>query len=138
MGISIKNLRTGETQDLPPELYWMDEFDWVSVKGAHKRGCTGSLIVLQSIAQGGRPITIGAKSDMDWTPRYIVEKLRDWSDRMGEVLEITLTYPESTKTMKAMFNTLEKPVEATPLSEYASPKPTDDFHLKINLTEVVL
>lgn len=138
MGISIKNLKTGETQELPPELFWMDEFDWVEVKGAHKRSCTGSLLVMQSIARGGRPITIGAKSDMDWTPRYIVEKLKNWVSTIGTTLEVTLTYPSDTKVLQAMFNTIDKPIEATPLSEYASPKPTDDFHLKLNLIEVVL
>lgn len=137
MAITIKNLGTGEEQALPPELYWIDEFDWVRVKGDHKRGCTGSLIITQSIARGGRPITIGAKSDMDWTPRYIVEKLRAWSDVVGTKVELSFYYNGETKLLKAMFNTTEKPIEATPLSEYASPKPMDDFHLKLNFVEVM-
>ena len=136
MGISVKNLSTGEVAELPPELYWLDEFDWIPVKGSHKRGCAGSLIVVQSIAQGGRPITIGAKSDMDWTPRHLVETLRNWSATLGTKVEVKITYPSSETILTAMFNTVEKPVEATPLSEYASPKPTDEFHLKINLIEV--
>lgn len=136
MGISLKNTNTGEVEDLPPELYWTDEFDWVSVKGNHKRSCNGSLLVMQSIARGGRPITIGAKSDMDWVPRHTVEKLRNWASVIGTQLEVTLAYNGDTTTLTAMFDTTAKCVEATPVNEYESPKPTDDFHLTLRLIEV--
>lgn len=136
MSITLKNLRTQELEELPPELYWVDEFDWTDVKGSHKRSCTGSLIVLQSIANGGRPITLGGKSDMNWAPRHMVEKLRGWASVIGTKLEVTLTYNGDTTTLKAMFDTTAKCVEATPVNEYESPKPTDDFHLTLRLIEV--
>lgn len=136
MSITLKNLKTQEIQELPPELYWVDEFDWVGVKGNHKRSCTGSLLVLQSIARGGRPFTIGAKSDMDWTPRHVVEKLFSWANTVGLKVEIALNTDGDEHTYVVMFDTSAKPIEAKPVREYNAPSPTDDFHLTIHFIEV--
>lgn len=136
MSITLKNLRTGELEALPPELYWVDEFDWTAVKGNHKRSCTGSLMVLQSIANGGRPITIGAKSDMNWTPRHTVEKLQSWASVVGMEIEVQMAYNDVVKKHKVVFDTTGKPIEATPVCEYEAPSPKDDFHLTVKLIEV--
>ncbi|MEG1728755.1 MAG: hypothetical protein RR280_04350 [Bacteroidaceae bacterium] len=137
MSISLKNLSTGEVVTLPPELFWQDEFDWSNVKSTHGRGITGALHISQSIAKGGRPITLGAKTDMDWARRDLVERLYQWGNTPSLDLEATLSYNASVRVIKARFNHTLKPVEASPVREYEAPDPADDFHLKLNLMEIV-
>ena len=136
MGISIKDTNSGTVVELPPELFWQDEFDWCNVKSTHARGLTGSLIVAQSVAKGGRPITITAKDDMNWVKRSIVESLMTLANTASTKLEVTLSYPASTRTLNAIFNRQNNPIEAKPVKEYESPDPEDDFHLTLHLLEI--
>lgn len=136
MGISIKDTTTGTVIDLPPELFWQDEFDWCRVKSSHARGLTGSLIVAQSIAKGGRPMTLSVKDDMNWVKRSVVESLLDLANSASTKLEVTLSYPASTRTFTAIFNRESNPIEAKPVKEYESPNPDDDFRLTLHLLEI--
>lgn len=138
MSISLKLLETGEVINLPPELFWQDEFSWCTIKSDQQRGLTGSLIVESSKAKGGRPVTLGAEDDMNWATRTTVERLMNWANNYLSKIEVTMVYPDvPDRVFQAIFDRKETPVEATPVLKYESPQPTDWFHLTIKLLEVI-
>lgn len=122
---------------LPPELYWVNEFSWSPTKGKADRGLTGKLVFLQSIATGGRPITIGAPSNMNWVSRRVVSQIYALLSS-GEALSLTIPTASGTLVFKVCFDTTQdSPVEATPVREYDAPNPDDDFHVTLHFIEVL-
>lgn len=136
MSVTLENTKTGVEVLLPPELYWLDEFDFQRVKSENVRSLSGSFLVLQSIAKGGRPITLGAPDDMNWIARKDLRVLYQWADEIGLRIRVKFEYDSFQRTMLAVFNHADKPIEATPVRKYESPKETDEFNIKINLLEV--
>lgn len=136
MSVTLVNTKTGVEVVLPPELFWLDEFDFQRVKSSNVRSLSGSFLVLQSIAKGGRPITLGAPDNMNWIPRKDLRVLHQWADEIGLRIRVNFEYDSFQRSMLAVFNHADKPIEAEPVKQYESPKDTDDFHIKINLLEV--
>lgn len=138
MSISLKLLETGEVIQLPPELFWQDEFSWCDIKSDQQRGLTGSLIVESSKAKGGRPITLAAEDDMNWATRIVVERLMSWANTSLSKIEVTMVYPNvADKVLTAIFDRKDTPITAVPIKKYESPQPDDEFHLTVKLLEVV-
>lgn len=137
MGISLKNKDTNFLIDLPPELFWSDEFKWNKVKGTKARTITGALVVQTGVAVKGRPITLVAPNDMNWISRAQLELLTDWSENPALVMELKLNYEGvPTKTFDVSFDYEENPIDAEPVSSYESPKPEDEFRVTLKFIEV--
>lgn len=137
MAITLKNQKTGEVVALPPELYWRDEFSWSKVKSATKYGLTGALLVAQSVAHGGRPMTIGAEADMDWCPRHIVDTLFKWCETPSLKILMTITTTHTEIDYNVMFDSKDQAIKAEPVRGYESADPKEDFHLELKFIEVL-
>lgn len=137
-GITIKRLEgSGLTLELPPELYWSNEFAWSEVKASHARGITGSFIAVQSIARKGNPIILSAPEDMNWASRVLVEELQILANTPNTKLLLTIPRKNGNIQKNVMFDyTQESPIVAQPVRGYESADPKDDFHLTLYFVEV--
>lgn len=122
--------------NLPPELFWTDEFLWNKVKGTNTPTITGSQSVQLGVMKNGRPITLTAPSDMCWIERSLLEILYSWAELPSLKMDLTMAYDGMpVRTFIVMFNHTDNPVEAEPVSGYESPKPTDEFRVTLKLME---
>lgn len=136
--ITVKRFEgSGTVLELPPELFWSNEFAWVDVKASHSRGITGSFISVQSIAKKGAPIILSAPDDMNWASRKLVEDLRLLANVPNTKLLLNIPRKSGNIQKKVMFDyTQESPVTARPVRGYEAANPEDDFHLTLYFVEV--
>lgn len=137
MSVYLKNLNTGFKAELPPELFWSDEFKWGKVKSTKAYSVTGSLLIQTGVAKAGRPITLTSPNDMNWVKRSLLESLYEWANTPNLKMELTLDYGTvSQRVITVMFDTSVESVEAEPVSKYESPKPDDDFNVTLKFLEL--
>lgn len=137
MSITLENLNTGLKVELPPELFWTDEFQWNKVKGTQRRTITGALEMQVGVAKGGRPITLTAPNDMCWIKRSLLELLYDWANMPNVAFELVLAYDNvQPKTLRVAFDVSEEPVMASPVNEYESPRPDDEFIVTLKFLQI--
>lgn len=100
-----------DTLQLPPDLFWSDEFAWTPVASALEYSTTGSALIDVSKKQSGRPITLTADPETCWLSRADVLALKTLSDEPGKELTLTL-YDRS---FIVIFSPGEKPFDAEPV-----------------------
>ncbi len=84
--IVLTRLDTGAKVFLPPDIRWVDEYEWHAIAQATpERTLDGGLVVQQGKKRNGRPITL--RGEWAWLDLATVPELRDWSD----VPELTMT-----------------------------------------------
>lgn len=136
MSITLKNLNTSVSIGLPPELFWVDEFQWNKVKGVQRRTITGALEMQVGVAKGGRPITLSAPNDMCWIKRRQLELLYDWANMPQVPFQLEIAYEgQPIKIFNVTFDVSDEPITASPVKEYESPNPEDDFTVTLKFLQ---
>ena len=84
-------LAVGSTSvELPPDLYWEDEF-WTPVVQKNKRSITGAMVVSTAMKQGGRPITLRPEDDHSAGIKLVdMLQVQEWAQIEGQEMELTL------------------------------------------------
>ena len=90
--MSTISLSAGEqTLELPPDLQWVDEFDWFCVEQSAERSLSGALIVDQGVRTKGRPITLQPSADdAAWMLRADLVQLMAWESDPQLTLRLNL------------------------------------------------
>jgi hypothetical protein len=66
---------TLDAVQLPGDLIWTDELNWVSVKAQQDYSLSGGLIIQESIVTAGRPITLESTEDSAWVTRSALQAI---------------------------------------------------------------
>ena len=132
--IALTHPATGDSVDLPADLFWSDEFSWSPVEQSTERSVTGSLIVQTSERIGGRPITLEPDGDDSaWITRADLEQLQAWASVPGLELELSLRGQIRT----VIFRHHDGPaIEAKPLMHFEDVQPTDNYLATVRLMEI--
>lgn len=131
MSITITDTTT--TLDLPPDLFWADEFTWSPVEQSADFALDGAVIVQTATRQAGRPITLQSGSEFAWLRRDVLDQLRAWANNAGQ--ELTLTIRGAPRTV--IFRHQDAPViEAEMVLYHAAPTEETDYTATIRLMEV--
>ena len=115
--------------DLPNDLFWSDEFSWNPVGQNAERTLTGTLIIEESVAVAGRPITLEGAEDMAWVTRETVLKLASLRDMTGKTF--TFTFKDNRQfTVKILA------IDAKPIMTWKQSDNADWYKLTLRLLEV--
>jgi hypothetical protein len=126
--------------DLPPDLYWEDEFQWDPIAQTVKQllpdaDGESALLIQETKKKAGRPITLASGANRAWMKRTAVEALR----------ALAATRPALTLLMDGRSNLSVRfrfdggsAIAATPVGgPYPEPPTGNDWHeIKIKLIEV--
>jgi len=108
------------TVELPDDLNWVDEYDWVSARQSFTRSVSGSLIIQAAARTAGRPITLEPPDNGGWITRAALDAVKAYADTPD--LQMTLTMRNANYTV--MFRSDEgEPITAEPLMFFADPAP---------------
>jgi hypothetical protein len=82
---------TLDTETLPVELNWVDEFSWTRATAAQARTISGKLIVTgaQTDNDAGRPITLA--DDNAWGTYLQAKTLLAWAATANKIMVLTLS-----------------------------------------------
>lgn len=121
------------TVNLPPDLYWADEFSWHPVERTKQRTLSGALVISSAARIGGRPITLQPFDDRNaWMPHSVLEQLRQWAAGTDQALQLTLRGV----TRNVVFDHGETPViEAKPVKHMSDVQPGDWYEVTLRLME---
>lgn len=111
---------------LPDDLVWRDEFDWAPVEQVVTPTLSGALLVEETPRPEGRPITL-----VGHCARAIVLRLKALEAVPGQLLTLTL--------LDGVARTViwRRPgVVVTALIEMADPEAGEPYALTLNFTEV--
>ena len=132
--IALTHPATGDSVDLPADLFWSDEFSWSPVEQSTERSVTGSLIVQTSERIGGRPITLQPEDDKSaWITRAELEQLQAWAAVPGLELELTLRGQVRTVLFRHHDGGA---LEAKPLIHYEDVQAADNYLATVRLMEI--
>lgn len=122
--------------ELPADLYWQDETDWVPVEQPEpERGLDGSLHVEPATVSGGRPITLAGSETSGWVSYETVKALLAFASVAGKVMTLTLA---DGREFDVMFRYHDGgPVSASPVFEHLPLADDDDCVLTLRLMEVI-
>ena len=115
-----------------PDLIWEDEYQYQSVVGETSYSVTGALIVEESQALAGRPITLVSGSEGGWATRATVDALRAKAETAG--LSMPLSLHGTPHTVAFRRNGVA--VEAKPVVGYSDPDATTHYKLSLRLMEI--
>jgi hypothetical protein len=136
-GVTTATPTAAADLQLPNELLWQDELDWVPAVNAATYTLTGALLIEAATKQAGRPITlVGPDSNMAWVSRSTIETLRSWGSIPDLVLTLVLEYPDDSREFQVMFRHYDKGIEGKPVKGFPEHGPDDWFHVSIRLIEV--
>ncbi len=111
----------GTTLELDPDFWWSDEFSWSPVRAVTSYSLTGALLVDESVAQAGRPITL--QPDAPNGARMsgaMLRQIQGWAAEPGAVLTLALRG----ELFSVMFRRDSGPcIEAVPTIFTANPAP---------------
>ena len=127
---------TLDTINLPEELYWQDETDWVPVEQPEpERGLDGSLHVEPATVSGGRPITLTSSENSGWVSYQTVKALLALASIAGKVMTLTLA---DNREFDVMFRYHDGgPVSMTPVFLTLPLADNDECILTLRLMEVI-
>ncbi|WP_413165631.1 hypothetical protein [Aeromonas salmonicida] len=111
---------------LPDDLVWRDEFDWSPVEQVVTPTLSGALVVEETPRSEGRPITL-----VGHCARATVQRLKALEAVPGQLLTLTL--------LDGVARTViwRRPgVVVTALIEMADPEAGEPYALTLNFTEV--
>lgn len=118
---------------LPQDLTWATEFDFCPVAGTAGRTLTGRRLVRETALVAGRPIDLGGESA--WITRANLRTLQGFAATAGWTGTLAL---HDGRTFAVRWRTHEeKPVEATPVVDYADPDDGDLYNLTALRLETV-
>jgi hypothetical protein len=120
------NLTVGATVlELPPDLYWEDEFGWHPVEQSAERTITGGLVLQYAARTTGRPITLRPyEQTCAWMPATTLQQLQTWAATPGVELELLLRGV----TRTVVFRHQDTAIEAEPVLHFDDLQP-GDFYL---------
>lgn len=118
-----------DNYELPPNLYWADEFDFSPVSQSVQRAVNGALIVESQALAYGQPITLTGA----WCGRDVVADLRSMQSDISVVRVLTLN---DGNQYSVVFCIEAGGVQALLLSPESSPDQTTLYKLTINLITV--
>lgn len=136
MDTKLTNISTGTIIELDDELYPTDEHDWSPVVAASEYTLTGSLAIQQGVRQAGRPLTLQSQEDMGWLTRATITQLREECAKTKTTFWLDYIADDSIERVKVMFDHTQKPIEASPLKGFISPKANDPFLVTLRFIEV--
>lgn len=114
--------------DLPENLRWTDEFDWLPRVQAFARAENGVQIREESALVAGRPITLSS----DWVSRTDLLALYALASTPGATYTLALA---DGRTFSVAF-VGDKPITAQPVIDYAAPAAGDWYELTLKLITV--
>lgn len=111
------------TLTLPPDLQWVDQYQWAGTEQAVTRSLTGAMIIQTAAKSAGRPITLQPPADNGaWWARSNWGQVQTWLD--DPALTLTLTIYATAYTVR--FRHHEAPAaEARPVMFFADPADID-------------
>jgi hypothetical protein len=124
--------------ELPSNLYWIDETEWVPVEQPEpERGLDGSLLVEPATMIGGRPITlIGSEDYPAWISYQTGLYLLAMASVAGSTHTLTLN---DGREFSVMFRYHDgKPVDISPIVVSMPILPDDDCWIALRLMEVII
>lgn len=116
-----------DDMELPADLLWSDEFEWVGASASASRTLQGKQVVqATALASGsGRPITLG--NEHAWIDRAELLTLQERAGAPGRELLLTL---HDGRSFKVLFRHWDAPViEAEPVAPVADPRPDARYKL---------
>ena len=126
MTITLAN--GGTSLSLPVDMQWIDEFDWTAVQETRGYSIAGALLSDRRLKLAGRPITLQASVDYAWSTRSVATTLLAWAQTLNPPLVLTLRGVD----YDVSFD-YSRPIQVTPVVDYADPLPTDDCFFTLRL-----
>ena len=119
---------------LPDGLKWVDEFNYSPREQRLSYSVTGALLVLESVRQAGRPITLTTDTARgDAISRADLLALQSLADASAQH---TLTLHDGRAFSVRWRHADAPPVEATPIVPYADPLPGDPYAVTLRFVQV--
>lgn len=129
---------TAAVIDLPDDLLWKDELDWLPVVAENTYSLTGSLIIELATKLAGRPITLEPPEiELAWVLRSTVAALRTAASIAARKFTLVLEYPTDTRQFTVVFDHSANPLEAVPVKGFPDHEDGAYFRVKIKLLEVL-
>jgi hypothetical protein len=117
---------------LPPDLLWVDEFDWTPTEQNETRTLTGALVIETAQKLAGRPITLAGTRESGWATKAQVDAVFAKLSMTGVLV---LILPNS-ETFNVKFRHKDKPIESKPIVDYSIMDAADYYDLTIKLMTV--
>ncbi|OPH36301.1 hypothetical protein [Moraxella equi] len=130
------NEKTGQTIELPYDLYPIDDLNWSAVVSKTDYTLTGALDVQQGTRKAGKPLTLQSQDDMGVITRQVVNELHEWANLIETTFIMEYEADGQTKKVSVMFDHSQTPIEATPLKEFNSPNLDDYFRVVLKFFTV--
>lgn len=130
------NEKTGQTIELPYDLYPIDDLNWSAVVSKTDYTLTGALDVQQGTKKAGKPLTLQSQDDMGVITRQVVNELHQWANLTETTFIMEYEADGQTKKVNVMFDHSQTPIEAIPLKEFNSPNLDDYFRVVIRFFTV--
>lgn len=108
-------------------MIWSNEYRYAPVHSAQTPTLDGGMVVEQSIAFKGRPLTLAGAEDHGWIRKSALDELI----AMASVVE-PLTFAHADGRSFAVV-WAKSPIDAHPVLPLALPKPTDWYVVTLNL-----
>lgn len=121
------NEKTGQTIELPYDLYPIDDLSWSALVSKTDYLLTGALDVQQGTKKAGKPLTLQSNDGLGLVTRKTVNQLHDWCAIPEAVYKMTYEADGVQKQLNVMFDTSQTPIEATPAKGFNSPNLDDYF-----------
>jgi hypothetical protein len=118
--------------EIPEDVWWSDEFEWMPVEQSVTRSLTGARIVQSGIKQKGRPITLTSYENGGWVPRSLVLALQ--AQRANPTGSYLLTLADGRSFNVA--HDLERQFEAAPIWPAADLHADSKYRITLPLIEI--
>jgi hypothetical protein len=118
--------------ELPPDMVWVDEFDWSPIAQTETRSLSGALIIETAEKLEGRPITLVGDPESGWITKAKVDALYE---KLLITTPLVLTL-QNNQTFNVTWRHSEKPVDMKPLKYNRIMKPDSKYYGSIKLIQV--
>lgn len=123
---------TLDTQPLPSDLLWSDEFDWSPSISAQEYAVTGALVVDSATRLAGRPVTLEADNDRAWINRASLQALYALTTPANRVMTLSL----HGVSYSVIWRPGAEPINARPLFPLGNPQADLAYVVTLRLTEI--
>lgn len=96
------------TIELPEDLQWVDEHDWVTVREDVQYTLTGSVVITTNKVQAGRPITLQGGDDYAWINEDAISSIRALAEA-----DATMTLTINDRSFRVRFRYGDGAISAT-------------------------
>lgn len=128
----MPNITINGTILLPPDMYWVDEFDWSPIRQQRDTSLTGAALIQTSEPEEGRPLTLKSGRDCAWLTRAQLLALKELQETLPAVpFEVELG---DGRTFTALFDSTEqKPIETEAIQPGKEPAAEDSYIATLKL-----